>query len=96
MSHGPVYLDYHATTPVDPRVLEAMLPYFTEVFGNPASVGHQFGWKAGEAVEVARKQVSQLIGCAAREITFTDGKKMMFGPPAGTGDGGGAPAAEGK
>ena len=46
MTHGPVYLDYHATTPVDRRVLEAMLPYFTEIFGNPASSSHQWGWKA--------------------------------------------------
>ena len=61
MPRAPVYLDYHATTPVDPRVLEAMLPYFTEVFGNPASSSHQWGWKAQEAVE-ARRRVASLIG----------------------------------
>lgn len=69
----PVYLDCHATTPVDPRVLEAMLPYFTEVFGNPASSMHQFGWRAQEAVERARREVASLIGAAAREIVFTSG-----------------------
>jgi cysteine desulfurase len=68
-----VYLDYHATTPVDPRVLEAMLPYFTEVFGNPASASHQWGWKAQEAVEVARREVAAIIGATAREIVFTSG-----------------------
>jgi cysteine desulfurase len=73
MSRSPVYLDYHATTPVDPRVLEAMLPYFTTVFGNPASASHQWGWKAQEAVEVARKDVATLIGASAREIVFTSG-----------------------
>ena len=69
----PVYLDHHATTPVDPRVLDAMLPYFTEVFGNPASSVHQFGWRAQEAVEQARREVATLIGASAREITFTSG-----------------------
>jgi len=69
----PVYLDYHATTPVDPRVLEAMLPFFTDVFGNPASSAHQFGWRAQEAVEQARRDVAMLIGAAAREIIFTSG-----------------------
>ncbi len=73
MSRPPVYLDYHATTPVDPRVLEAMLPYFTEVFGNPASSSHQWGWKAQEAVEEARRRVAALIGATAREIVFTSG-----------------------
>jgi cysteine desulfurase len=73
MSRAPVYLDYHATTPVDPRVLEAMLPYFTEVFGNPASSSHQWGWKAQEAVEEARRRVAAIIGGTAREIIFTSG-----------------------
>ena len=73
MLRPPVYLDYHATTPVDARVLEAMLPYFTEVFGNPASSSHQWGWKAQEAVEQARRRVAALIGAKAREIVFTSG-----------------------
>lgn len=73
MSRTPVYLDYHATTPVDPRVLEVMLPYFTETFGNPASSSHAWGWKAQEAVEEARRRVAALIGATAREIVFTSG-----------------------
>jgi len=73
MSRPPVYLDYHATTPVDRRVLERMLPYFSETFGNPASSTHQWGWKAQEAVEQARREVSQLIGASPREIYFTSG-----------------------
>ncbi len=73
MSGRSIYLDHHATTPVDPRVLQAMLPYFTEVFGNPASASHAFGWRAMEAVEGARRQVAALIGASAREITFTSG-----------------------
>jgi len=73
MSRPPVYLDYHATTPVDRRVLDRMLPYFTETFGNPASSTHQWGWKAQEAVEQARREVSQLIGASPREIYFTSG-----------------------
>jgi cysteine desulfurase len=67
----PIYLDYHATTPVDPRVLQAMLPYFTENFGNAASRNHKFGWTASTAVENARKQVARLINSSAREIIFT-------------------------
>jgi cysteine desulfurase len=67
----PIYLDYHATTPVDPRVLEAMLPFFTETFGNPASRNHKFGWAASTAVEKARKQVAKLINASAKEIIFT-------------------------
>ena len=69
----PVYLDYHATTPVDPRVLEAMLPYFTEDFGNPASRQHAFGWQADEAVVRARAEVASLIGATSGEIVFTSG-----------------------
>jgi cysteine desulfurase len=66
-------MDYHATTPVDPRALEAMLPYFTEKFGNAASKSHPFGWQAEEAVEAARAQVAGLIGASAREIVWTSG-----------------------
>src|SRR5512146_3050765 len=66
-------MDYHATTPVDPRVLEAMLPYFTQEFGNAASKSHAFGWRAEEAVEAARAQVARLIGATAREIVWTSG-----------------------
>src|SRR5579863_9195323 len=73
MSHAPVYLDYHATTPVDPRVVEAMLPFFTEHFGNPASSSHAWGWKAQEAVEAARREVARLIHASPREIIFTSG-----------------------
>ena len=69
----PVYLDFHATTPVDPRVLQAMLPYFNQRFGNASSRQHRFGWQADEAVERARQQVATLIGARAKEIIFTSG-----------------------
>ena len=73
MDH-PIYLDNLATTPVDPRVLEAMLPFFTDRFGNAASVTHEFGWSAAEAVNVARAEVAAAVGAAsAREIVFTSG-----------------------
>jgi cysteine desulfurase len=69
----PIYLDSHATTPVDPRVLDAMLPFFVEHFGNASSRNHPFGWKAAKAVEHAREQVADLIGARFREIVFTSG-----------------------
>jgi len=71
--NAPVYLDYQATTPTDRRVVEAMLPYFTEVFGNPHSRNHKYGWDSEAAVEKAREQIAHLIGANSKEIVFTSG-----------------------
>ncbi len=69
----PIYMDYHSTTPVDPRVLESMLPYFSGKFGNAASKNHSFGWDADEAISKARAQIAQLIACNPKEVVFTSG-----------------------
>jgi cysteine desulfurase len=71
--HFPIYMDYGATTPVDPRVVDAMIPWLREHFGNPASRSHAWGWEAEEAVEKAREQVAALIGADPREIVWTSG-----------------------
>jgi len=73
MLNFPIYLDYNSTTPCDPRVVEAMLPYFSSAFGNAASRNHPLGWQAEEAVELAREQVAKLVGAETKEIVFTSG-----------------------
>jgi cysteine desulfurase len=73
MLHLPIYLDYSATTPVDPRVVDRMVPFLREKFGNPASRSHAYGWEAEQAVEEAREHVAALVGCDAKEIVWTSG-----------------------
>ncbi len=69
----PIYMDNHSTTPVDPRVLDAVLPYLTERFGNAGSTSHRYGWEAKEAVDAARESIAAALGAQAREIVFTSG-----------------------
>jgi cysteine desulfurase len=69
----PIYLDYSATTPVDPRVAEKMIPHLTESFGNPASRSHSYGWSAEQAVDNARLEVAKLVNCEDKEIVWTSG-----------------------
>lgn len=74
----PIYLDNHATTPVDPQVLEAMLPYFTEQFGNPASAGHVYGWEAVAAVERSREMIASSIGQNQRKLFLRAGRRRQI------------------
>ncbi|MEO8892804.1 MAG: aminotransferase class V-fold PLP-dependent enzyme, partial [Coleofasciculaceae cyanobacterium] len=73
MSQRPIYLDHHATTPLDQRVLAAMLPYFTEHFGNPSSISHVYGWEAEAAVKQARQTLADAIHATPEELVFTSG-----------------------